>query len=218
MAIVSPSLLAADRSNFSGEIIRVRDLGATWIHYDMMDGIFVPNFSFPKEVINETRNIPNILKDVHIMIDDPLNHVEEYIDAGAELLTFHFEAVKEYEEIAKTIAKIKHSGIKVGLSIKPKTSPEDVIPFIKDLDLVLVMSVEPGLGGQKFMPNALDKISYLRKYIDEHNLKTLIEVDGGINGETGKMCIDAGVDVLVAGTYLYGHDDIEERINKLLEK
>lgn len=217
MYIVSPSLLACDKKKVKNEIIRARNYGAQWIHYDIMDGKFVPNTSFPIEVISKTKNIKNIVKDVHIMIDDPLTHAKEYLDAGADYLTFHIEAVHHPNEIQKTIDLIKKHRKKVGISIKPLTDVDAVIPYLRDIDLVLVMSVEPGLGGQKFIPSALAKITKLKAYIREHNLNCLVEVDGGINNETGKQCKEAGVDVLVAGSYLYGHDDMEERLKGLLD-
>ena len=156
-----------------------------------------------------------MINDVHIMVYDPLKYAKEYIEAGADIITFHLEACKNSAEVQQTIDFIRSKGVKVGLSIKPKTDVKELLPWLDKIDLALIMSVEPGFGGQKFIPNALDKISFLRKYIDSNNLAVLIEVDGGINDETGKLCADAGVDILVAGSYLFNKDDIKERINKI---
>jgi ribulose-phosphate 3-epimerase len=150
------------------------------------------------------------------MVANPLDLGPAYAKAGADIVTFHYEALIDDEARKLCIAKIKKAGAKVGMSVKPNTSPTVLFPFLKQLDLVLVMSVEPGKGGQAFMPNALDKIKVLREAIDERHLRTLLEVDGGINAETGKQCVTAGADVLVAGSYLYGHEDFKARVQGLL--
>lgn len=210
--IASPSLLAADKSNFIKEIKDVESAGATWIHYDIMDNIFVPNLSFSPEVVRDTKDKHHMFKDVHIMIIEPLKHAKEYLDAGADLLTFHLEACKDEKEVLSTIEIIHQYHKKVGISIKPNTPVSEVIKYLDKIDLVLVMSVEPGFGGQKYMPIAADKIKELRNYIDEHQLNCLIEVDGGIKAETVDFVKEAGVDVIVAGTYIFGHEDKKERI------
>ena len=179
-----------------------------------MDGHFVPNISFGMPVLKSIAHTTKLFNDVHIMIDDPLTYGPEFVKAGANLVTFHYEAVNE-DQVEKVISTIKESGAKVGLSIKPKTSVDKIIKYLDKIDLVLVMSVEPGFGGQSFIENSLDKIKYLRKYIDENKLNVLIEVDGGINEETAKKCRLAGVDVLVAGSYLFNKTDTKERISKL---
>lgn len=216
MAIVSPSLLAANKEKLGDEILLVEKYGAEWIHWDVMDGIFVPNKSYATEDVKKYAKTHNMLNDVHIMVNDPRTVAPQFVEAGADLVTFHIEAVNYDLDIAREIIDDLHKrGCKAGISIKPCSTVKQIEPLLEDLDLVLVMSVEPGKGGQKFMPDAIGKIWELRRIIDNKHYECLIEVDGGINGETGGMCKIAGVDVLVAGSYIYGHEDIEERIKSL---
>lgn len=210
--IVSPSILSADKSRLIEEIQALENAGAPWVHYDIMDNIFVPNLSFSPEVVRDTKDHHHMFKDVHIMIIEPLLHAREYLDAGADLLTFHLEACKDENEALDTIRIIHSYNKKAGISIKPNTPVSEVIKYLDKVDLVLVMSVEPGFGGQKFMPIAVDKIIELRNYIDEHKLNCLIEVDGGINNETVDFVKKAGVDVIVAGSYVCGKADMKDRI------
>ena len=214
---IAPSLLAANKEKLADEIKLVESLGAEYIHWDIMDGIFVATPSaLLSSQLRECAHIHKMVNDVHIMVADPLKVSEEFIDAGADLVTFHIEATHyDEKETNKVIDFIHSKGCKAGISIKPCSSVEDIEKFLPKLELVLVMSVEPGKGGQKFMPEALEKIAKLRKIIDENKYNCLIEVDGGINGETGQECLKAGVDILVAGSYLFGHEDIKERMATL---
>ena len=212
---IAPSLLSADKEHLKDEILKVEALGCDYIHWDIMDGIFVPNTALPLEAVKATAKVHKMVNDVHIMVADPMKVAPEFIEAGADIVTFHFEALECPVCCKKLIDKIHSLGCKAGISIKPKTNVKVLKELVKYVDLVLIMSVEPGKGGQAFIPSALGKIKKLRKWIDKENLNCLIEVDGGINGETGQKCRKAGVDILVAGSYLYGHDDIKERVESL---
>lgn len=215
--IVAPSILSADLGNLSFEVGKMQKAGATFIHLDVMDGKFVPNTTFgPELVARVASSFPSIVKDTHLMIADPLVQIPSFAKAGSDLITVHLESFEDEKGVDEAIDMIHGYGLKAGLSIKPATSPEAIDAFLPKLDLVLVMSVEPGKGGQAFMENSLAKIAYFKKKRDFCGYSYLIEVDGGINAETAKRTVKAGVDVLVAGSYLYGHDDYEERVRGLL--
>jgi len=212
---VAPSILSADFNNLHSEIKRVEKAGAEYLHFDVMDGHFVPNISFGLPVLKAISKTHKMVNDVHIMISEPEKYAKEFVKNGADILTFHLEACSSNEQVERIIKIIKENGCKAGLSIKPNTDVSALLPFIAKLDLILIMSVEPGFGGQAFISSALDKIAFLRDYIDTNNLNVLIEVDGGINEKTAAECKASGVDIVVAGSYLFGHDDLEERLESL---
>lgn len=212
--IIAPSLLSMDFTQTLKQLNEIKESQATWLHFDVMDGHFVPNLSFGPDICKQVRKHSDLFMDVHIMVSDPNYFSDVFIEAGADLITFHLEACQSEEEVLSIIKKIHDKGIKVGLTIKPATDVKDLLQFMDKIDLVLIMSVNPGYGGQSFIPSALDKIAFLRQYIDENKLSCLIEVDGGINAETAQWVLDAGVDVLVAGSYIF-KNDIKETINTL---
>lgn len=211
---VAPSLLAADFRFLDKEMKRVIKSHADWIHVDIMDGHFVPNISFAFPILDAIQDYM-IFKDVHLMIDDPFKYVEKVIESKADLITFHYEAVKSKSKIKKLIKLIHDNNVPCGISIKPETSIDEILPFIKDLDVILVMSVNPGFGGQKFMDSSINKIKELRTIIDSNDYECLIEVDGGINKDTAKKVIEAGADVLVAGSYLFKSENMSQAIKEL---
>ena len=215
--IVSPSILASKPETRVKECLALQRFGATWIHLDIMDGIFVPAITFGPEVVEEMKErCPGLLRDVHLMVISPFNVIPAFVNAGAEIITFHYEACENEGEILALVSLIHAYGIKAGISVKPNTPIEVLAPILGDVDLVLVMSVEPGKGGQAFLESALPKISYLAKQKEEYGYSYFIEVDGGINDHTAPLCKEAGVEVLVAGSYLFGKDDQKKRLEALL--
>lgn len=215
---VSPSLLAADHSHIEEEILKARAAGCSYIHIDVMDGVFVQNHSFGVGFVRDIAHTHPLVNDVHIMIEKPELHYRDYCLSGADVLTFHFEATDE-KNILPTLRGIRSMGVHPGLSIKPLTPVEAIYPYLGKTDLILVMSVEPGKGGQSFIEDSLEKIKKLRDKIDALPLNTrpILEVDGGINDVTGPKCLAAGADLLVAGSYLYGHEDFAARVRSLLK-
>lgn len=209
--IVAPSFLTADMSRLSSEIDSISK--AKWLHFDIMDGIFVPNKTYDYHLVSEIKSFSKQFFDCHLMVDNPIPDIIRYVKAGADLITVHIEALGITTKIA--IESMKQLGVKVGLSIKPMTNIEELIPYLKDIDLVLIMSVEPGKGGQKFIENSIDKINFLHEYRKEHQLNYLIEVDGGINLSTGKLVSLAGADVVVAGSYIFNRSDRDVAISEL---
>ena len=212
MVKIAPSLLSADFACLKKEIDKIKV--AEWIHYDVMDGHFVPNISFGYSILKDVSKVTDKYLDVHLMISDPFKYVDNFIASNASLIVFHYEAVEE-NEINKLIKHIKNNNIDVGIAIKPDTCQDVLKPFLSQLDLVLVMSVEPGFGGQTFNHSAIEKISKLAKLREENNYHYLIEVEGGINESTAKLCRQAGVDVLVAGSYVFNSDDYTKAIESL---
>lgn len=212
---IAPSILSANFYNIEKDLKLLTKNGVKWLHFDVMDGHFVNNISFGVPVFESLKPHLKFFNDVHIMVSDPQKWGEVFAKKGADLVTFHHEALKNDDEVLKTIEIIKKNGAKVGISIKPKTKIDVLLPFLDKIDLVLIMSVEPGFGGQGFLEDNLQKVRDLREIIEKANYKVLIEIDGGINEKTAPLAINAGVDVIVAGSYLFGHKDFSKRLKSL---
>lgn len=209
--IVSPSILSADFANLERDIKKAEAAGADWVHIDVMDGHFVPNITIGVPVVKSLKKAANLPLDVHLMIENPEKYIDAFVQAGADILTFHYEAVEE-NNILPMIKKIKSTGTKAGISVKPATKPVVLAPYLQDVDMVLVMTVEPGFGGQKFMADCAEKIKYIRQNSPEN---LIIQVDGGINDVTGRICINNGANSLVAGSYIYSAEDIKQAVMSL---
>ena len=205
MAIVAPSILSADFSKLLEEVKSVES--AEFLHIDVMDGHFVPNITIGPLVVGSIKGKVNMVFDVHLMISDPRKYAIEFIKNGADYIVFHYEALSSHEEIIELIDFVHQNNTKVGISVKPNTDVKVLDPYLALVDMLLVMSVEPGFGGQSFMHNSLEKIKYLSDKKKECNYKYLIEVDGGINEKTAPLVKEAGVEVIVAGTYVFKSDD-----------
>ena len=206
MAILAPSILSADYMHFHEDMDRAKADGAKWLHVDIMDGHFVPNLSFGYSWVKAMRPITDLVLDVHLMIDTPIKYAEEFCKAGADYLTIHVEADTP-ENIMATLKKIRSLGVKPGIVVKPKTPAEAVAPYLDKVDLVLVMTVEPGFGGQKFMADMMPKVKQLRAMLDEVNPGCHLEVDGGVDLVTAEVCKENGANVLVAGSAFFGAKD-----------
>lgn len=207
MLELSPSLLSADFTNLKSDIEILDKSGVKYLHLDVMDGMFVPNISFGPMIIKQLRPLTNMVFDVHLMIEDPDRYVQSFKDAGADILTVHYEACKH---LHRTISYIKSLGMKAGVSLNPATNIDVLDYVLEDLDLVLIMSVNPGFGGQSFIPSALDKIKNLKEKIKERNLNVIVEVDGGVKTTNVKDVIEAGADLIVSGSDVFA--DKENRI------
>ena len=212
---IAPSILSADFANLQRDIERIAT--ADYVHVDVMDGLFVPNISIGIPVVKSIRPVTGLPLDVHLMIDRPVRYVEQFCDAGADIVTCHVEADSR-ENILEALSRIHVKGKRAGVVLKPGTSATAVLPFINQVEMILVMTVEPGFGGQKFMADQLPKVAAIRKLINERNPACELEVDGGVAPDTCQTCIDAGANVLVAGSAVYKAEDIPARIKELRGK
>ena len=209
---LAPSILAADFNRLGEQLAILKEQSIDVLHLDVMDGLFVPSISFGMPVIASLRKETDFFFDVHLMIQEPIRYIEAFKKAGADSLTIHVEACENVEE---TIKEVKAQGMQCGITLNPETPIEQIFPYLEQVDLVLIMSVHPGFGGQKFIPETLDKVRFIKQAIRERQLPTLIEVDGGVNAENAPLLFDAGADVLVAGSSVFRAPDPMEMIKKL---
>ena len=206
MAKIAPSILAADFANLERDIRNIEENGADFVHVDIMDGIFVPNISIGIPVVKAIRPVTKLPLDVHLMIDRPIRYVEEFVKAGADFVTIHIEA-DQPQNTLEALDKIHAMGAKAGIVLKPKTPAEAAIPYLEKCDMILIMTVEPGFGGQSFMADQMEKVSQLKEWMDDINPDCLIEVDGGVDSKTHAVCKEAGANVLVAGSAYFKATD-----------
>ena len=212
MTILAPSMLSADFKELGKEIQAIEENGAKYLHFDVMDGIFVPSISFGMPVLKSIRSGTNLVCDAHLMITEPIRYVEDFAKAGADLITIHLEAC---EDVNATIAKIKECGCKVGISIKPNTPVSTLQPYLDKVDMILIMSVEPGFGGQKFIPSSLEKIAETKAMIDASGLNIDIQVDGGIYTHNVEDVLKAGANIIVAGSAIFNGDTKQNTIDMM---
>jgi ribulose-phosphate 3-epimerase len=212
--IISPSILGGSFANMQDTIRLIDRSKAEYIHFDVMDGDFVPNLTFGPQFISNVRSFSKKIFDVHLMINRVGKFLDDYIKAGSDIITFHLEID---EDINDLITKIKNNNIQCGIAIKPATPWENLKPYLDNIDQIIIMTVEPGFGGQKFMDDQLSKITQLKKYLVDNQYQIDLEIDGGVNFETGKKCIDAGANILVAGSFLFKQEDLTQATNQLNE-